>query len=152
MKLYLLMLSVVVVGCSAFKPTGYIEREDCGIGGELSFKAACYGGYSSTIISENKFMVTFEGNEFTTLQRATDLAIFHCSELTLKDKNKFMSIEIVERKIITSVNASNGNASTSTYPIASIYCDISNIKNNKNIEAEMSNQQLKSKLKLKLNR
>jgi len=144
----LLILVMLSLGCSSFSPTGYIVKEDCGMGGQLTFKAECFGGYSSTTISENKLLVTFEGNEYTSLQRATDLAILHCSELALNSRFAFVSIDIAERKLMTSVSSSEGKTSTSNYPIASIYCSTSSTKANGYIEARTLNADLKSKYEI----
>ena len=94
------------------------------------------------------FLVTFEGNELTTLQRATDLAILHYTQLALNSGFTFIFITIAERSMVTSVSASNGNAFTSNYPMASIYCSITDTKTGNSIEDTALNFQLKSKYKI----
>ena len=146
MKYFILILIVFMQsGCAMFLPTGYIEKKECGIVEELSSKAECYGGFSDTMISAGKYMVTFEGNEFTTLQRATDLAILHCTEVALASNNQYIFIEIAERRLITSISSSKDQMSTTDNPIVSVYCNISNENLSEYIKASNLRKQLQKK-------
>lgn len=143
--LVLSLIALIQAGCASFSPTGYIEKEECGIAGELSFRAECYGGFSDTMISANKYIVTFEGNESTTLQRATDLAILHCTNVALSSNNQYMSIDIAERRLVTSISSSKGITSTTDYPIVSMYCKTSSKKLPVYIDASILKKQLREK-------
>jgi hypothetical protein len=57
----------------------------------------------------------------------------------------FVSIEITERRIVTSVRSKDGNASTSHFPMASIYCSISKTNTENSMSASVIREQLRSK-------
>jgi hypothetical protein len=93
MKKILILTIILLSGCaSLFEPTGYIEKEECSISDKLSLKPECIGGYSSTMIADNKLLVIFQRNSKTTHQRATDLAILRCSELALNSKSRYTTV------------------------------------------------------------
>ena len=63
----LLLIGVFLTGCSStYRPDGYS------------------GGYSEVKLDENVYRVTFRGNGYTDSQKAADLALLRCAELTVE--------------------------------------------------------------------
>ena len=50
------------------------------------------GGFSETQFAENVFEVQFEGNEFTTMERATDFALLRSAEISLQHGYPYFAI------------------------------------------------------------
>jgi hypothetical protein len=69
------------------------------------------GGYSETQLDENMFMVSFQGNGYTAMDRAIDFTLLRSAALTLENGyNYFATIE---------ANSSTSN-STYTTPITTL--------------------------------
>lgn len=50
------------------------------------------GGHSSTQLDEDKFLVYFRGNGFTSSEKVTDLALLRCAEIAKKNGYKYFEI------------------------------------------------------------
>jgi len=57
------------------------------------------GGYSDTKLQENIFKVDFKGNGYTTVERATDLCLLRCADVTLENGYKYFVIVGNQRDI-----------------------------------------------------
>jgi hypothetical protein len=58
-----------------------------------SYKAKGFtGGYSETRLSENVFKVSFKGNGYTSMERATDYCLLRCAELAVRNGYKFFAV------------------------------------------------------------
>lgn len=63
------------------------------------------GGYKSTRLDENVFQVSFKGNRYTSVERATDFTLLRCAELTMEiGRNYFVIVDekIYQREFTTS--------------------------------------------------
>jgi hypothetical protein len=68
---------------------GLIFIYGCNTGYE---KDGLFGGYSDMRIQGNIYRVSFRGNGFTNFQRASDLALLRCADLTLEQGGKYFSV------------------------------------------------------------
>ena len=50
------------------------------------------GGYKETKLKKNVFRVSFKGNSFTDIRKASDFALLRCAELTLEKGFRFFVI------------------------------------------------------------
>ena len=86
-KAIIALLPILIIGCA----TNYIAK-----GGD--------SGYSSMQINESSYRVSFDGNELTSAERATDFALLRCAELTMNGNFRFFTIirdeSFVEKKEI----------------------------------------------------
>ena len=58
-----------------------------------SYKSSGFGGgYTETQLDENVFKVSFRGNGYTGLERASDFALLRCSELALQHGYKYFVV------------------------------------------------------------
>lgn len=74
-KLDLLFAVAILTGCAtAYKPRGFS------------------GGYSETQLGENVFQVAFNGNGFTSRERAADFALLRSAELALEHGFPFFAV------------------------------------------------------------
>ncbi|MDD3769250.1 MAG: tetratricopeptide repeat protein [Sulfuricurvum sp.] len=98
----LIFLSALITGCSTkYQPRGYS------------------GGYSETRLGENVFIISFEGNGYTSMNQAVDYTLLRSSEVALKNDYKYFIIVdsetyTSEEKTSTSYTA-NGTISGSYY-------------------------------------
>jgi hypothetical protein len=50
------------------------------------------GGFDETQLDRDVFRVTFKGNGYTAPERATDLALLRCAEITLANGHKYFAV------------------------------------------------------------
>ncbi|GBD98829.1 hypothetical protein BMS3Abin07_00856 [bacterium BMS3Abin07] len=62
-------------------------------------KTGFSGGYSDIKLQENIFKVDFRGNGYTRVERATDLCLLRCAEITLENGYKYFVIVGNQRDI-----------------------------------------------------
>lgn len=99
-KITLLIIFFIISGCAtSYKGNGFS------------------GGYSETQLDENIFKVTFRGNGYTRSERAADLAMLRCAELTLQ--NGFSYFVIIDAD--SYVRNSTYTTPTTTNTTASAY-------------------------------
>lgn len=55
-------------------------------------KTSFSGGFSETQLDENVWKVTFKGNGYTREERASDLALLRCADLTLKNGYAYFAL------------------------------------------------------------
>ena len=76
------------------------------------------GGYSFERKSQNIFNVLFEGNGFTTPQKASDFAILRAAEVTLEHQFKYFT-KLGKKDISTSREIDTGGYATTTGTVSS---------------------------------
>lgn len=151
MTRYILLIatSVLFAGCASdlsLGPTPYSQKLECDIVERLRFEVGCRSGYSSSIIGQNRHLVSFEGRSRTSLERATDFAILRCSELALEREVTAITFAIVERQLVSSISTnSDGNVSSSDYPLVSIECDFSGSGTSDALSAIQTNSEIRTK-------
>ena len=95
-------LFLTLAGCA----TGYQSR---------GFK----GGFSETQLDENVFVVTFNGNGFTSLERASDFSLLRSAELALRNGYKYFAVidgqTYLQQNTITTPTTSYTNANVYSY-------------------------------------
>ena len=100
----LICLLFILLGCA----TGYQ-------------KEGFSGGFSTTQLNENTFIVTFKGNEYTGRDKANDFALLRSAEVALE--NGFTYFQIVETKeyaqtgTFTAPTYTTTNTNTSTFGV-----------------------------------
>ncbi|WP_421903408.1 CC0125/CC1285 family lipoprotein [Maridesulfovibrio sp.] len=72
---YILALFLILAGCATPYQSDWIN-----------------GGYTSTQLDQNVFVVSFKGNGFTKSDTAVDYTLLRCSELTLENGYKYFVI------------------------------------------------------------
>lgn len=149
----LLILSpLIFVGCAtdiSLGPSTYTQKRECDLSERLRFEIGCRSGYSSSLIGQNRYLVSFEGNSRTSLERATDFAILRCSELALEREVLTIDFVVVERQLVTSVSSnSNGQVSSSDYPLVSIECNFSPSARPDSLSAEQANAEIRLKYEI----
>lgn len=55
-------------------------------------RKSCLGGFSETQLQENIFTVYFNGNGYTSRERASDFALLRCAEVVLENGKKYFQI------------------------------------------------------------
>lgn len=92
--LRLLVILCVLMSCSSQKPTKY-----------QAYKKKKGGGYQEQLIGENLWLVSFKGNEKSSVSTSTAFAKFRAIEICRKEKKKFAhildSLDKTKRKTIT---------------------------------------------------
>lgn len=73
------------------------------------------GGYSETQLSENIFQVNFRGNGYTSSERASDLAMLRCAELTLQNGYSYFALANNQNNVETSTHTTPLQAHTTSY-------------------------------------
>ncbi|WP_370089183.1 hypothetical protein [Ekhidna sp.] len=74
------------------------------------------GGYSSTRLSENEFIVRFSGNGFTSSERSTDFALLRCAEVAQENGFPFFSIIDSDENESYSIEGNSSSIRTITKP------------------------------------
>lgn len=108
-KFKLLVVAIsLLVGCS----TPYQDR-------------GFSGGYSETQLDENIFIVSFGGNKFTEMERATDFTLLRSAELAIKSGfNYFVVVgsnKYTTESSYTTPTIATTNANSNTYVTANAY-------------------------------
>jgi O-acetylhomoserine/O-acetylserine sulfhydrylase-like pyridoxal-dependent enzyme len=74
------------------------------------------GGYDEVQLAENVFRVSFEGNGYTRMDRATNLCLLRCAELTLTNGFKYFSVVTGDNSVSNSTFTTPGSSiTTGTY-------------------------------------
>ena len=74
-QMFVLALSLMLLGCA----TPYQKN-------------GLTGGFDETILSPNVFRVSFQGNGYTSLERAKDYALLRCAEVSLEHGFKYFVV------------------------------------------------------------
>ncbi|MRR07482.1 MAG: hypothetical protein EG828_11185 [Deltaproteobacteria bacterium] len=94
------------------------------------------GGFSSVQLDENVFQVTFNGNGYTSRERANDFALLRSAELTLEYGYKYFVIvdarQHSENSSYTTPATATTNLSGQTYGSTSVYGNNANFYSNTN--------------------
>ncbi|MCY4328489.1 MAG: hypothetical protein OXC48_00150 [Endozoicomonadaceae bacterium] len=72
-----------------------------------------FGGYSETQLDENVFKVTFCGNGYTSMERASDFTLLRSAELTLQSGYRYFVIINADSYISTSTHTTPTRSDTS---------------------------------------
>ena len=98
MKIIIILSLVLItlIGCAtAYQPMGIT------------------GGYADSQVSENEFIIQFEGNGYTDKMRAVQFALMHCADVCLA--HGFGYFKIVEDRIETNVSYYQHPGSATTF-------------------------------------
>lgn len=79
--LLLVVLSLLVVGCTSIQPTPFVQADE-------------YGkiGFSEKKLTDDQYQIIFTGNSKTDLAKAKDFALLHSAELTLEKGYRWFEI------------------------------------------------------------
>ena len=88
--------AIALCGCA----TDYQPNKTYSVGGIPLFST---GGFTETQLDKNVFQVTFDGNEFTAGQRASDLVLLRCADIALK--HDFSFFVIVDSKAYNNISS-----------------------------------------------
>lgn len=91
-KLLLIIVIASLVGCA----TPYQQRKWY----RLS------GGYSDSKIDKNKFLVTFVGNGYTNMQKASDYSLLRSGEIAKENNFTYFKVDNSEEEIVRSTTYS----------------------------------------------
>ncbi len=152
----LVALSGIIAGCTQYASNGL------------------FGGFQDTRLDDDVFQISFQGNGFTTAERAQDLAMLRASELTLQygykyfevvksniDLNRQTFTSATTSKTDVSVHGNRAEATTTTYGGDTYNIDNPNVTitikcskerprtNNLVANAKMLSQSLKAKYDIK---
>lgn len=117
----LILIPIVSFG-GIFSPTPYQKIQSCTFFQTLKMSKKCAGGYSSIKITPNKYLVKSLGNQFTSEERVTYIAIKRCAEIAIHKNYKYIALGAIESEVKQRVSGTKGNVSTIEYPIASVMC------------------------------
>ncbi len=87
--------AVILAGCA----TGY-------------GKAGLFGGYDDTQLDENVFTITFKGNAYTNMQRASDFTYLRAADLTLQNGYTYFAITYASKSVSTTTYTTASQTST----------------------------------------
>ncbi|MFN7473330.1 MAG: CC0125/CC1285 family lipoprotein [Burkholderiales bacterium] len=90
------LIATLICGCA----TEYQPNKTFSVGGIPLFSS---GGFTESQLDTNVFRVTFDGNEFTAGQRASDLVLLRSADIALK--HNFAFFVIVDSKTYNNVSS-----------------------------------------------
>ncbi len=93
-------------------------------------KTGISGGFSETQLGENVWKVTFRGNGYTREERASDLALLRCADLTLK--NGFSYFALADTKASNETSAYKTPTYSYTTGTVNTYGNSANVYANTN--------------------
>jgi hypothetical protein len=95
----IVMIALSMVGCA----TGYNAK-------------GLMGGFSETQLDTDLFTVSFKGNGYTSVERASDFALLRCADLTLQNGFTYFKVVDSQSNIHTTYNVtSDTNFNASSY-------------------------------------
>ena len=78
------------------------------------------GGYDELMLDENVYRVTFRGNKYTSMERATDFTLLRCAELTLENGMNYFVLLDSQAREKSSLNYNPGSLNVApSYSVAS---------------------------------
>lgn len=129
-----IILTVALFGCA----TGYQE-------------SGFTGGFTETRVSENAWVIRFDGNGYTGAGRVRDYALLRAAEVTLQNGFRYFIVQDEENSAKTYVVMNNGTGHAGSKPSAerTIVCFKEKPQSGGIVyDAEFINTSLKAKYKL----
>jgi len=75
-------------------------------------KAGFFGGFEDTQLDENAFSITFKGNAYTNMQRASDFTYLRASELTLQNGYTYFAVTSASKNVSRSSYTTESQTTT----------------------------------------
>lgn len=75
-------------------------------------KAGLFGGYDDTQLDENVFSITFKGNAYTNMQRASDFTYLRAADLTLQNGYTYFAVTFASKNVSTTTYATASQTTT----------------------------------------
>ncbi len=124
LKAYLQIALLALGACTTTTqstPTKYVRKTECHSGDRVQLQQECGYGYSEVMTDENVYVVSFEGNSSTSLERTTDFAILRCAQIAKDRVSLDIAVYITETGVFS---ATDEYGNDSNLPRTSVECEI----------------------------
>ena len=124
-SLILLTTLLSLAACSTMSsvpPTKFIRKTDCRENDPIRGQQECGFGFSEVMTDENVYVVSFEGNSSTTLERTSDFAILRCAQIAKERVSLDIVFYITESDFVTSVDEQGEDGTP--HPRTSVECEV----------------------------